>query len=491
MNEQDIRLLELYFSGDTNNPELRAALKEKPYLIEELARDRVAERLIKHHLSAASATDFTAQVTERLKKNNQGSLRWLWPVLAAASLAAVVIVSLADSQLANTQPVAQVEPERTPVIKNDSLELPEPRQNTVKPAENIAENPVNSQSDSAESDIKIARFEFAYNENLLSEDNAYFENGDLANWSLTDDSVGFAEVRNSAAKSGRFGVYVNTLAGKADLLLSALKLPESFLRGQTPLRLSFDVKNVSVLDNVFGGFARLSHLSKNSYKRSVQGRWFNGNTQDWQKFERLIWVDDFPANDNRLEINFRNAGQEWYLDNIELIHVAGYQNLLHSESVGFESGEESPYLVAKSYPGSENQAFYEVNKAAAISGQYGLYVDSYSGDMKLKLLHWAFDFSQQLPDVSTYWLTFDARIVQGQAAFEITPRGGTAQKIPSWPLSGFEIHQSQVDENGLVKVTAQIPADLVKAKNFDLSILLKKGAIVHLDNFSFLPIQEE
>ncbi|WP_017443869.1 hypothetical protein [Gayadomonas joobiniege] len=495
MNEQQIRLIELYLSGQRDDPEVMAAIKNNPHLIEELARDKVAQRLIKHQLSAVSENEFTAQVSARLRQQSATNRPW-WAVAVAACLVLVAVVSLTNAILP---------PQSTQtLVKNteQNNHQPEPVEHqqklnasTTNDSSQLAQinnqHTAKTKTDSLiDSEMSLSRFEVVSEGNLLPAEDAYFEQGNMANWQVTDDSVGFAEVRRNAGKTGQYGIYVNTLAGKADLLLSGIMLPESFLKGQTPLRLSFDIKNLSAKENVFGGFSRISHMSNHQYYRSVQGRWFNAHKKSWQKFERLIWVENFPPSHNRLEINFRVAGQEWLLDNIELTHVARYKNLLRGDNAGFESGQETPYLVEKLYPGYESQAFVEVNEAAAIDGRYGLYVDSYPGEMKLKFLHWAFDLSD-LPEVETYWLTFDVRVVHGNASFEIRPRGGESLTIPSWPASGFAMTQSQVGDDGLVKVTARVPAELVKRSHFDISVHLKKGAIVHLDNFAFSPIEEE
>ena len=153
--------------------------------------------------------------------------------------------------------------------------------------------------------------------NLISDLNANFETGNFSPWDTAWDTVGTAEVNNSAALDSNFGLAIDTTAGKVGIVLSSNALPQDIYQINKRLRISFDAKRASSGGWV-GGFAQFWN-NAGAWVASEQ-KWFEIKPT-WTRVEFEIDGQDFTSGSTNFQININKTGEHIFLDNFKIEDV--------------------------------------------------------------------------------------------------------------------------------------------------------------------------
>ncbi|AWB65724.1 hypothetical protein C2869_04395 [Saccharobesus litoralis] len=350
---------------------------------------------------------------------------------------------------------------------------------------------IDLQFDNLHSQVKSAPLPLSNHKNLLKNLNAGFEAGNLNNWKLHFSSVGYAEVQTEAAKSGNYGLYVNTQAGKVTLRFDHHVLPQDFMRNGRLFRLSFDIKLIGKQTENPGIYARLIN-TKDKLLATAYGAWFRPQAHgNWQRVNKLITGENWPSTHTGIELAFYTPYDEFFIDNVRLEPVVNPKNLLANSNADFESGAYGDYIVEKVATGKDNYAHIEVNKTAAITGDFGMHVDTYQGPLAIKIKHKAFKgitFDQE----SDYIFSYDLRLVKGRISTQHITSTGWHNAKPGWPPNSFHLEHAKVGESGLIKIRARIPKQFIPDNDsFQIGIHVDTQAVFHLDNFEFFPANQK
>ncbi|MER2491338.1 hypothetical protein [Catenovulum sediminis] len=324
---------------------------------------------------------------------------------------------------------------------------------------------------------------------LLAGLNADFETGEVAPWKLNHNSVGFIEVRPEAANSGQNGLYINTQAGPAYLIMSPLNLPQGFMQNSKLFKLSFDIFRLNENTNPTGVYARLANHKK-GYLTTAYGPWLNDHTAGrWIHFEKYIYGENWPASNTQLEIAFNRPGEEFYIDNVQLKSVVNNKNLLAGRNPDLESGQYGSFIVEKIATGYDNYAQVKTTSEAAITGEYGLYVDTFLGPLAIKLNQYAFA-GIQFDAAKSYLFSYDLRLKRGDYSAVHNIPSGWQTAVPGWAPHSYSTTHQEISESGLIKIRVEIPgAEILKKDYFEIGFHVNTKAIFHVDNFEFSEIE--
>lgn len=152
--------------------------------------------------------------------------------------------------------------------------------------------------------------------------NAGFELGDLTDWAVPffpEPERGTLTVSTEAARSGAFGLKVDTTVGRTGLQLNGSVLPEGYFRAGTQYKVSMDIRrtgggNGGMFTNFFtvdGGFS------------ATPQRFFGFGSplNTWVPVEILVDGQDLSATATNLQIVFQSTGLQWDVDNISIEEV--------------------------------------------------------------------------------------------------------------------------------------------------------------------------
>ncbi|AWB68241.1 hypothetical protein C2869_18290 [Saccharobesus litoralis] len=333
---------------------------------------------------------------------------------------------------------------------------------------------------------------------LLTNVNTGFETGDFSDWQLSWQSKGSIDVTKDAAKDGNYGLQINTHSGPADFNLAPSLLPTGFMHPNKRYKLSFDLKRVDGHNSWAGGYAHLSSYINGQYQQTPQGPWLGGSSYyQWMHIEKEILGKNWPAEGTNLHFAFRTPGQEWYMDNIRFVQVRPKPNLLNQWYMNFEPGVMPPNLQV--HLGNEKKPSRAyVSKEAALRGKFGLVADAIQGELRFTITPAAFK-QQQLKINTDYQLSYDLKVIEGQASLFHQPNTGGWFPTTGW-ISGTPANGSTVmiDKNGVKstssankkRVKVIIPAAKISHnEDFSLTFILAEGALAYIDFITFAPVK--
>ncbi|EWH11718.1 Beta-agarase [Catenovulum agarivorans DS-2] len=329
--------------------------------------------------------------------------------------------------------------------------------------------------------------------NIVSGLNMGFETGDLTHWLVDVKSLGFAEVTPEAAKSGNYGLHINTMnSGPVFIKIKHSVLPAGFVKKHKQYKLSYDIKRLTDNAESAIGYTRFNNSFNAKYQTTAHGPWFRmPRDNTWQHHEKIIHGQDWPDTFTFVEIAFWTPNEEWYLDNVELVEIPPAENFIKEQTRGFESGALGTGLTIQREIGQENFAILQVTEEAAIDGNYGLYANSTTGEMHIKFTSDAF-ITDQINNQTDYLFAYDLRVVEGKAALRQMPNTGGIYYTPEWAGYGYQRGIYWVDNDGLIRVRIKIPAEKIPEDGrFEMKMLMKEGAVVHFDNFEFSAVTED
>ncbi|WP_143873436.1 hypothetical protein [Catenovulum sediminis] len=378
--------------------------------------------------------------------------------------------------------------------QSSGVGLPFSANNATNKTENKAEN--NTTDKKSEKDAEQTsntEQDHSHQLQILKGLNSGFETGDLTDWLIDAKSLGFASVKAEAAKSGNYGLHINTMnAGPVFLLIDHKSLPAGFVKKHKQYKISFDIKRVSKNAESADGFTRFTNSYNSDFQATAHGPWFRmPRDNQWQHYEKIIDGADWPTTHTFVEIAFWTPNEEWYLDNVKLVELKPAKNLIQPAVSGFESGKLSAGFNIERQIDRENFAILQVTKDAAIDGNYGLYANTTTGEMQIKFTSNAFT-QPRLEKNTDYLFAYDLKVIQGKVSLNHIPNTGNSHFKPKWRNFGFERGKYWVDGEGLVRVRVIIPAhEIPENQAFELNIQMNAGAIAHFDNFELSKISSE
>ncbi|WP_159084205.1 Ig-like domain-containing protein [Saccharobesus litoralis] len=282
---------------------------------------------------------------------------------------------------------------------------------------------------------------------ILSGLNTGFEAGDLTDWEFAWDSAGVVDVTTDAANSGDYGLYINTTDGAVGLVVA--DIPEGMMQAGKKFKLSYDIKRVSG-SGWAGGFAQLWNNTE-AWVSTSQGPWFGtSGLNQWFTVEKEIDGADWPATGTRLQINFRTAGQEWYLDNVKLEDITPDPNILSDVNGDFESADITPWV---SYWENNDTTVMSIADYAASEGNSGLHITA-DGSTNTGITLPSDITPQDLGQAQgkQYKISFDVKSNNGRITgwFRSVAQGAWDSRVETWFDVGdtwktVEIVRDQVD----------------------------------------------
>ncbi|AWB66003.1 hypothetical protein C2869_05925 [Saccharobesus litoralis] len=349
--------------------------------------------------------------------------------------------------------------------------------------------PTSQQNTAANSQVRAAS-QLTSNDLLLGL-NGDFETGALTHWRSRPETQGYAEVTSQAAKDGNYGLYVNTQGGNVYLEVKKQSFPQGYMHNGKLFKLSMDIKR---LNNNTGQTGITGRLFNNRAKPigTAFGRWFEINEPgEWITIEKYIPGENWPASGTSFELMFFKPEEEYYIDNIKIEPVITQGNILTKYNGDIENGEIGTYIQEKVSENENNYAQIEVREEAAITGNYGIYANTYVGDMAIKVNYKALSKWRIDPD-KDYIFSYDVRLKEGEVNLVHTTPSGWVHAVPGWKPMSFNFINQAVSERGMIKVRMRVPHEVIPDSGYlEINIYSKTKGIFHMDNFEFFVADEQ
>lgn len=322
---------------------------------------------------------------------------------------------------------------------------------------------------------------------LLAGINYDFEFGDLSHWNISGAGSAYVDVAEQGTndiETGEYGLFIDTTAGPVNVVLAKDVINATFMKPGKKLKMSFDVKRIGGSAGGVGGQRYLAGLDQNSAWAWTGGEWWwtSAPVGNWQHVEVFIDGQDWQDLQTYLFISFATQGEQFYLDNVKLEDISPDGNLLGLANTDFEEGTFGMGVQARQDEGQTNFAYFDIRETAAITGNYGLYIDSTDGDFRLQFSPDAIAHDQ-VDSSKEYALTFDLKVISGNARLFYNPKSsGTWVPLPGW---GTYFNPSEQIVNISVPVST---TDLTPDGTYFFNLHMSPGVIANIDNIRLAPI---